>query len=46
MAIEIGYGQAGGVKDIIGSHKGFETVETKKDINGIDRVIIAKWINW
>ncbi|MDD3905395.1 MAG: peptide chain release factor N(5)-glutamine methyltransferase [Candidatus Omnitrophica bacterium] len=44
IIFEIGFGQAGEIKKIITSG-GFEVIETKKDFNDIDRVIIAKWIS-
>ena len=43
VAVEIGYGQAGAVRDICEDVNGFSVVEIKKDLGGIDRVIVAKW---
>ena len=45
IAVEIGYGQAGAVKDICGGARGFKVVNIIKDLSGIDRVVVAKWIN-
>jgi len=45
LALEIGFGQADAIKDIIASSCGFEFIGTAKDFNGIDRIIAAKWIN-
>ncbi|MEI6863429.1 MAG: hypothetical protein WCK38_03415, partial [Candidatus Omnitrophota bacterium] len=45
VAVEIGYGQARAVKDICEGVSGFKMVEVKKDLNGIDRVVVAKWTN-
>lgn len=44
ILFEVGFGQAGKVKSIIESG-GFNVVAVNKDFNGIDRVVIAKWIN-
>ncbi len=45
VVVEIGYGQAIAVKDICEGVKGFKTAGIKKDLSGIDRVIVAKWTN-
>ena len=44
IILEIGFGQFGEIKKIIEAGA-FKVVEVKKDFNGIDRVIIARWIN-
>lgn len=46
VAVEIGYGQARAVRSICEAVKGFAVADVKKDSNGIDRVIVAKWTNW
>jgi release factor glutamine methyltransferase len=43
--VEIGFGQLPAVKDIIEKTKEFKLVETRIDQYGIDRVIVAQWIN-
>jgi len=43
--MEIGYGQSHAIKDIIEDSKAFVLSDIIKDQNGIDRVVIAKWIN-
>ncbi|MCX5677647.1 MAG: peptide chain release factor N(5)-glutamine methyltransferase [Candidatus Omnitrophica bacterium] len=43
--MEIGYGQRAAVADIIGKSGIFRLSGARKDFNGIDRVIIAEWIN-
>ena len=45
VAVEIGYGQTGAVKDICEDAVGFSVEDVKKDLNGIDRVIVARWTN-
>jgi len=45
VAVEIGYGQTGAVKDICESVKGFKVADVRKDLNNINRVIVAKWTN-
>jgi len=45
MILEIGFGQAGEICEIIETGGSFKACEVVKDFNGIDRVIIAKWIN-
>lgn len=45
VIMEIGYLQKNAVADIIRNNGAFEVSEIMKDHNGIDRVIIAKWIN-
>ena len=44
-AVEIGYGQAGAVRNICENSEGFKVVDIKKDLSGIDRVVVAKWTN-
>jgi release factor glutamine methyltransferase len=43
--MEIGYGQRAAVTEIIDKSGFFKLSGVKKDFNGIDRVIIAEWIN-
>ena len=45
ILFEIGFGHAGRIRDIIEADGTFKVLEIKKDFNGIDRIIIAKWIN-
>lgn len=45
LIVEIGYGQAGAVKDICEKVEGFRVVDIKKDRSGIYRVIVARWTN-
>ena len=45
VAVEIGYGQAGAIKDICENVEGFKVAEIKKDLSCINRVIVAKWTN-
>lgn len=45
LIMEIGFGQKSGILDIVKINSGLESVEIKKDHNGIDRVIVAQWIN-
>ena len=45
VVVEIGYAQRTAVKDICENTKGFRIIDIKKDLSGIDRVIVAKWIN-
>lgn len=42
---EIGYGQARPINEIIVQDGKFKLVDMRKDHNGIDRIITAKWIN-
>lgn len=42
LIMEIGCGQLEGVKDIIGGNSFFSIIESVRDYNGIDRVVIAK----
>ncbi len=44
LLFEIGFGQANEIKEIIESGP-FKVLSINKDFNGIDRVVIAKWIN-
>lgn len=45
VAMEIGYGQKAAIADIIAESGAFKLSDVKKDFNGIDRVIVAEWIN-
>ena len=45
IIFEIGFGQAAEIKDIIEEGRAFKVIEIVKDSSGIDRVLIAKWIN-
>lgn len=45
IVMEIGYGQRAALTDIIAKSGIFRLSGVKKDFNGIDRVIIAEWIN-
>lgn len=45
LVMEIGFGQLNFIRKIIEDTKVFKISEVKKDQNGIDRVIVAKWIN-
>lgn len=45
VVMEIGYGQRDALADIIGKSGPFKLSGVKKDHNGIDRVVIAEWIN-
>ncbi|MDP3804447.1 MAG: peptide chain release factor N(5)-glutamine methyltransferase [Candidatus Omnitrophota bacterium] len=45
LIFEIGFGQAGEIKEIIDGAGLFKVTDIKKDFNGIDRVILARWIN-
>lgn len=45
VMMEIGYQQKNAVADIIRKSGVFKVSEIVKDLNGIDRIIIAKWIN-
>jgi release factor glutamine methyltransferase len=42
FALEIGLDQASKVADLILSHKRFEQVEIKKDLGGIDRIVMCR----
>ena len=42
---EIGFGQLPAVKEIVKNTKEFELVDTRIDQYGIDRVVVAQWIN-
>jgi methylase of polypeptide subunit release factors len=39
--MEIGYGQAEAVTALLSTTKGFKRFAIKKDINGIDRMVVA-----
>lgn len=43
--VEIGFGQLTAIKEIIEKTKEFKLVEARIDQYGIDRVIVAQWIN-
>ena len=45
IIFEIGFGQAGEVCKILQERGVFKVVGIEKDFNGIDRVVIATWIN-
>lgn len=45
VVMEIGYGQSGVIGEIISASGLFRVAGIKKDHNGIDRVVIAEWIN-
>ena len=45
ILFEIGFRQADRIRNIIEADRIFKVLEIKKDFNGIDRVVIAKWIN-
>jgi release factor glutamine methyltransferase len=42
LALEVGLGQAGRVADLIRTQGGFEGIEIKKDLGGIERIVIAR----
>lgn len=42
LALEVGLGQAGKVADLIRSQGGFGKTETKKDLGGIERIVLAR----
>ncbi len=42
LAFEIGYGQAGKIKQLLEKEQLFSNIEIKKDYAGIERIIIAK----
>ena len=41
VVMEMGYGQAGRIKDLFEKEKGFIDIEIKKDLAGIERIIKA-----
>ena len=43
--VEIGFGQLSAIKEIIEKTKVFKLVDTRVDQYGIDRVVVAQWIN-
>lgn len=43
--VEIGFGQLSAIKEIIEQTKEFKLIETRIDQYGIDRVVVAQWIN-
>jgi release factor glutamine methyltransferase len=42
LALEVGLGQAGKVADLIRSQGEFDKAEIKKDLGGIDRIVVAR----
>ncbi len=42
LAFEIGYGQAGKIKQLLEKEKLFNSIEVKKDYSGIERIILGK----
>ncbi len=42
LALEVGLGQAEKVADLIRTQGGFEGIETKKDLGGIERIVTAR----
>jgi release factor glutamine methyltransferase len=42
--MEVGYAQAGAVAGILSANL-FNSIEVKKDFNGIDRMVSGRWIN-
>lgn len=45
LVMEIGFGQAPLIKDMIRGVKGFEVLAVKEDQYEIDRIIVARWTN-
>jgi len=45
LVFEMGFGQAGEIKEIVDGAGAFKVTDIEKDFNGIDRVLIARWIN-
>ena len=45
IVMEIGYGQRAAVTDIIDKSGLFKLSGIRKDYNGIDRIVMAEWIN-
>ncbi len=45
LVMEIGYGQAAAIKEIIEKAGYLKVAKVLKDYNGIDRIITARWIN-
>lgn len=45
LVMEIGFGQRGAIEGIIERSGAMKVSEVRKDCNGIERVIVAKWIN-
>ena len=45
LIIEIGFGQKEAISKIIKDYGELKLLEVKKDFSGIDRVIVAQWIN-
>ena len=42
LALEVGLGQAAKVADLIRNQVGFDRAEIKKDLGGIDRIVVAR----
>ncbi len=42
LALEVGLGQAGKVGDLIRNQGGFDKAEIKKDLGGIERIVLAR----
>ncbi len=42
LALEVGSGQAGEVADLIRNQRGFDKAETKRDLGGRDRIVLAR----
>jgi len=42
LALEVGLGQAGKVADLIRTQGGFHKTETKRDLGGIERIVLAR----
>ncbi|MBN1527216.1 MAG: peptide chain release factor N(5)-glutamine methyltransferase [Candidatus Omnitrophica bacterium] len=45
LVMEIGFGQAPFIKEIIRAIKGFEVMVVKEDQYEVDRIIVARWTN-
>lgn len=42
LALEVGLGQAGKVADLIRGQKGFKRAEIKKDLGGVERIVLGR----
>jgi release factor glutamine methyltransferase len=42
LALEVGLGQANQVADLISNQKGFEEAKIRKDLGGIERIVLAR----
>jgi release factor glutamine methyltransferase len=42
LALEVGLGQANQVSDLISNQKGFKEAEIRKDLGGIERIVLAR----